>query len=424
LLISGTRLCGPYQDSAFDEERYLIGRCDGRMLLVSPAVYAVASLVDGERDLDEIARRVGEQLGGHLDAASLERLIDTKLRPLGVVGSDGEPSSVAEPAAVAQPPGSASPLLSLGLRVTLLRERPVQAVAGVFSPLFHPAAVVSVLLATATLSVLTFARYGIFSPLLNVLLHPRLVAATLGLTVLAVVFHEIGHAAACRYGGGRPGRIGFGLYLLVPAFFTNVTDSYRLSRAARLRTDLGGVYFNCVAAVPAAAVGLATGSVLARAVLLLIELNLVQQLLPFVRLDGYFVLSDLVGVPDLFASRTLLRRRHPGAAGPRLRRRAQLVVGAWTLVVVPTLVALFVLFAVRLPRYARASWSALVADVHAGRFDVAHHSVLALFFVALTLVVLTLPYAGMLLLAVRSCMLGLARVNRRRVARAEVPQRP
>jgi putative peptide zinc metalloprotease protein len=40
--------------------------------------------------------------------------------------------------------------------------------------------------------------------------------------------------------------IGVGIYLVWPSFFTNVTDSYRLSRAGRLRTDLGGVYFNAV----------------------------------------------------------------------------------------------------------------------------------------------------------------------------------
>ena len=38
--------------------------------------------------------------------------------------------------------------------------------------------------------------------------------------------------------------MGTGLYLVWPAFYTDVTDSYRLGRAGRLRTDLGGLYFN------------------------------------------------------------------------------------------------------------------------------------------------------------------------------------
>ena len=43
--------------------------------------------------------------------------------------------------------------------------------------------------------------------------------------------------------------MGVGIYLVWPAFYTDVTDSYRLPRAARLRTDLGGLYFNAIVAV-------------------------------------------------------------------------------------------------------------------------------------------------------------------------------
>ena len=32
----------------------------------------------------------------------------------------------------------------------------------------------------------------------------------------------------------------------IPAFYTDVTDNYRLGRWARVRTDLGGFYFNLI----------------------------------------------------------------------------------------------------------------------------------------------------------------------------------
>ena len=54
--------------------------------------------------------------------------------------------------------------------------------------------------------------------------------------------------------------IGVGLYLVWPAFFTNVTDSYRLSRAGRLRTDLGGLYFNLVFMLALAGLYVATSN--------------------------------------------------------------------------------------------------------------------------------------------------------------------
>ena len=91
------------------------------------------------------------------------------------------------------------------------------------------------------------------------LLHPLLVFLVLGLSVASMLFHECGHAAACRYGGARPGVIGMGIYVIWPAFFTNVTDAYRLGRAGRIRTDLGGVYFNAIFVLLLTVTYLATG---------------------------------------------------------------------------------------------------------------------------------------------------------------------
>ena len=66
--------------------------------------------------------------------------------------------------------------------------------------------------------------------------------------------------------------------------------------------------------------------------------------MPIARLDGYFVVADLVGVPDLFGRvGPILTSLLPGRpAGPRvreLRRTARVVVTAWVLVAVPVMVA-------------------------------------------------------------------------------------
>ncbi len=70
---------------------------------------------------------------------------------------------------------------------------------------------------------------------------------------------------------------------------------------------------------------------------------MLQQRRPFVRFDGYFILSDLVGVPDLFAraapilKSVLARgRRDPRVAG--LRRGARVAVTGWVICVIPLLI--------------------------------------------------------------------------------------
>ena len=162
------------------------------------------------------------------------------------------------------------------------------------------------------------------------------------LGVVSAGFHELGHAAAARYGGATPGGMGMGLYLVWPAFYTDVTDAYRLPKRDRLRVDLAGLYFNAVVAVVTMAVWLVVRS---DALLLLVALQVLQmvkQLSPVIRADGYHILSDATGVPDLYAHmgptlRRLLpgRRREPSA----LTGRARLLVTVWVLIVVPVLLA-------------------------------------------------------------------------------------
>jgi putative peptide zinc metalloprotease protein len=195
----------------------------------------------------------------------------------------------------------------------------------------------------------------------QVLRDPVDLLIVLGLSLVSAAFHECGHAAGCRYGGARPGVIGVGIYLVWPAFFTNVTDSYRLSRAGRLRTDLGGVYFNLIFMLALAGIYVGTSDQILLLVIAVTHLEMLEQLLPFVRFDGYFILSDLVGVPDLFARvvpilKSVLPagRRDPRVAG--LRRRIRIVVTGWVMCVIPLLMFIMGSLLLYLPQVDRALW--------------------------------------------------------------------
>ena len=175
---------------------------------------------------------------------------------------------------------------------------------------------------------------------------PTIALLIYGMLTAAAIVHELGHAAACRYGGATPGEIGFGLYLVFPAFYTDVTDSYRLGRAGRVRTDLGGLHFNALTVLVLAAAYVATGSGVLLLTALVLQFQMLQQLIPVVRFDGYYVLSDLAGVPDLFARvGPVLRSLRPGhPVDPRvteLRPRSRRFVTGWVVVVVPLLVGAF-----------------------------------------------------------------------------------
>ncbi len=92
--------------------------------------------------------------------------------------------------------------------------------------------IAAVIAGVAAADAWAFSARGLAAAFGQVLNDPVDLLLLAALTVASAAFHECGHAAGCRYGGARPGRIGFGIYLVWPSFFTDVTDSYRLGRAA------------------------------------------------------------------------------------------------------------------------------------------------------------------------------------------------
>jgi putative peptide zinc metalloprotease protein len=351
---TGLELIGEVPGSGYQDPPSLVRRSDGQTIALTPLLYAVLAAVDGRRSHAEIADVVGPAVGRQVSAENVATL-SARLRTLGVLqladGSDPELKR-------------SNPLLALRFRYVVSDPEVTNRVTAPFARLFAPVVVALVCLAFVAVCGWVLFEKGLASATHQAFDRPGLLLVVFALTVVSAGFHEFGHAAAARYGGATPGVMGTGLYLVWPAFYTDVTDSYRLGRAGRVRTDLGGLYFNAIVAIVMFGAWWVTGW---DAVLLIIAtqvLQMLRQLAPLVRFDGYHVLADLTGVPDLFhrigpTLRSLLpgRRRAPEAAA--LKPWARAVVTAWVLVVVPVLLAVLVLMVLALPRLLGTAASSL-----------------------------------------------------------------
>ncbi|MGH9276982.1 MAG: hypothetical protein ACRD12_02580 [Acidimicrobiales bacterium] len=348
-LAPGLELLGEYQGSGSTEAQYLLRRRDGVVVAVSRLLYAVVAEVDGQRSLDAIAALVTSNAHRPVSAANVAYLVHQKLRPLGVLAGDADDG-----------PRPTRPVLALAVRNAVVPDRLVRATSAHFRPLFLPPIVGAVLAAFVTMDAWLLFAHPEGPGLGDVIRRPALVLLVGVLTVVAAGFHELGHAAGAQYGGARPGVMGVGIYLIWPVFFSDLTDSYRLSRAGRLRADLGGVYFNVVFMLVVGAIYGLTGSGALLVVVALQHLAVLQQFLPFLRLDGYYIVSDLVGVPDLFARiKPVLSRLVPGrsgGAGGDLKPRVRAVVTVWVLVTVVLMAASLVLLTIRLPSIVTGTW--------------------------------------------------------------------
>lgn len=348
-------LLGEVAGSGYRRPPALVRRSDGQVLQLTPVLYAVLAAIDGERDPAGVALHLLERHQLDVEPADVQHLVDTKLRPLGLLcRPDGSEPEVRR----------SNPLLALRGRVAVASPARTQALAARFSGLFAAPVVAVVLVAFAAMTGWLLFEEGLAGPTRAALYQPSLLLLVIGLTIASAGFHELGHAAACHRGGAVPGVMGAGLYLIWPAFYTDVSDSYRLDRPGRLRVDAGGLYFNAVFTVGMFAVWAVTG---ADALLLVVPLELLQmlrQLVPLVRFDGYHLLADLTGVPDLFARVKptllgLLPTRWGRPENRVLKPWARAVITLWVLVVVPVLALSLVLMVIAFPRVAATAWDSL-----------------------------------------------------------------
>lgn len=121
-------------------------------------------------------------------------------------------------------------------------------------------------------------------------------------------FHELGHASACKYFRLEHGGIGFGLYLNFPVLYTDVTEVWKLKRSQRCIVNLAGVYFQCYILLGLLVTFFLTNNDIFRYLILFLNLGFVMTLNPFFRFDGYWMATDLLGVPNLRArSKELLK---------------------------------------------------------------------------------------------------------------------
>lgn len=118
--------------------------------------------------------------------------------------------------------------------------------------------------------------------------------------------HELGHAAACKALGGRVTEIGLMLIAFVlPLPYCDASSSWKFPRTRdRVIVALGGVLVELFVAAIAAVVWSYTDSPTLRAICYNIMVlssvtTLIFNLNPLLRYDGYYILSDLLAIPNL-----------------------------------------------------------------------------------------------------------------------------
>ena len=123
--------------------------------------------------------------------------------------------------------------------------------------------------------------------------------------VLIKVFHELGHAVVCKHFGGECHEIGVILVALMPLLYCSVTDSWMQTRKwPRIAVSLAGVLVELTLAAGCLFLWLGSshgpeGTFFLNVMLVCSVDTVLFNVNLLLRYDGYYVLSDLVGIPNL-----------------------------------------------------------------------------------------------------------------------------
>ncbi|HAN98749.1 MAG TPA: hemolysin D [Planctomycetaceae bacterium] len=188
----------------------------------------------------------------------------------------------------------------------------------IFGPLFTiPAAIVALGLMLAALSLVAIEAEQVAEklPKFREFFGPSnwiWLAVTLSLTK---VIHELGHGIACRRFGGRCHELGLMLLLFMPCLYCNVTDSWMIpGKWRRATVSAAGMYVELIlASICTFLWWFSTPGLLNTLCLNVMFVGSVTTLLfnanPLMKYDGYYILSDLIEVPNLRQKASVVMQR-------------------------------------------------------------------------------------------------------------------
>ena len=184
-----------------------------------------------------------------------------------------------------------------------------------------PATVASLLLALSALS-LVIVQFDVFQsklPSFQAFFSAQNWLLIAGVLAVTKILHEFGHGLSCKHFGGECHEMGIMFLVLTPCLYCNVSDSWMLpSRWHRAAIGAAGMYLEVVIASIATFLWWFSEPGLMNYICLnIMFVSSVSTILfnanPLLRYDGYYILSDLLEIPNLRQKASTILSRKLGS---------------------------------------------------------------------------------------------------------------
>lgn len=267
------------------QNRFLV-KVNDRLFYVGDLIYAILKQISTGSGLQAIARSLTAHTGQEATQETAD-IINSQITPMFSVNARQRKNPVKNVGHVLNPE-----------RIHFI----VKPLSKLYSPKVFAVLLAIGVLANIFLIVAMRAQWIPAGPAIPVDIQHYLlyIAGVLGF----IVFHEIGHAAAASYYGVLPKKIGFGIYFLFPAFYTDLTDIWKLPRKERIVINMGGIYLQLLVNILLFVVAININPegewyYFIRHFMLFNIIISIYNVNPFFRFDGYWVYSDYFDLPNL-----------------------------------------------------------------------------------------------------------------------------
>jgi putative peptide zinc metalloprotease protein len=267
-------------DSISEEQEYLIILKNERKFKISSTLYTIIQYMDGTKSVNEIVDNVNEHYFLNISEEDVMRVIREYLVPNGILNDEEyeEKSSMNCKLVVSHKIcSSLNKLFSIFFSKTLL-----------------------FIITGATLFTHMIFYYHFFTLKANLVeISGFIYLKIYFLHLVSIFFHELGHSSACHYYNVNYGDIGVRFHHTIPYFMVNVDDSWILKRTDRVFVDAGGIYFQSIVSAFLIFLHVLNCEDFLMYGVFAINMNMLNNLLPYLRSDGYWILSDIFGIPNL-----------------------------------------------------------------------------------------------------------------------------
>lgn len=110
--------------------------------------------------------------------------------------------------------------------------------------------------------------------------------------------HELGHSIASIHYGVNPKEIGIGFYYFRLVLYVDVTSIWKLSSFRRIVVNFGGIYIQLLINLALVAGCLIFDNETIKLIFVSNCFNIFFNLIPFLKSDGYWILSDLLKITN------------------------------------------------------------------------------------------------------------------------------